>query len=70
MEQRCRDEALHHLSSAAGAKRRAAWLAVGAAASEDALAQAVLDGGPTVEAAPDGVQPAPQRAGDAPWASP
>jgi hypothetical protein len=44
MEQRCRDEALQHLSSAAGAKRRAAWLAVGAAASEDALAQAVLDG--------------------------
>jgi len=35
---------LQHLSSAAGAKRRAAWLAVGAAASEDALAQAVLDG--------------------------
>ena len=45
MEQRCRDEALQHLSSAAGAKRRAAWLAVGAAASEDALAQAVLNGG-------------------------
>ncbi|HET7526331.1 MAG TPA: hypothetical protein VFK10_10355, partial [Burkholderiaceae bacterium] len=44
MEQRCRDEALQHLSSAAGAKRRAAWLAVGAAASEDALAQAVLEG--------------------------
>lgn len=45
VEQRCRDEALLHLSNAAGAKRRAAWLAVGAAASEDALAQAVLDGG-------------------------
>jgi len=44
VEQRCRDEALQQLSNAAGAKRRAAWLAVGAAASEDALAQAVLDG--------------------------
>jgi ATP/maltotriose-dependent transcriptional regulator MalT len=44
IEQRCRDEALQHLSNAAGAKRRAAWLAVGAAASEDALAHAVLDG--------------------------
>ncbi|HEU5297393.1 MAG TPA: winged helix-turn-helix domain-containing protein [Burkholderiaceae bacterium] len=44
VEQRCRDEALQHLSTAAGAKRRAAWLAVGAAASEEALAQAVLDG--------------------------
>ena len=50
VEQRCRDEALLQLSNAAGAKRRAAWLAVGAAASEDALAQAVLDGDATAEA--------------------
>ncbi|HVO06286.1 MAG TPA: winged helix-turn-helix domain-containing protein [Burkholderiaceae bacterium] len=50
MEQRCRDEALQQLSNAAGAKRRAAWLAVGAAASEEALAQAMLEGGPDGEA--------------------
>jgi predicted ATPase/DNA-binding winged helix-turn-helix (wHTH) protein len=55
VEQRCRDEALLQLSNAAGAKRRAAWLAVGAAASEDALAQAVLDGEATVEAPSGGV---------------
>lgn len=42
VEQGCRDEALQQLSNAVGARRRAAWLAVGAAANEEALLAALL----------------------------
>jgi predicted ATPase/DNA-binding winged helix-turn-helix (wHTH) protein len=58
IEQGCRDEALLLLSNAVSAKRRAAWLAVGAAAGEDSLAHAMLAGKPAVTAGPDArVQP-------------
>jgi predicted ATPase/DNA-binding winged helix-turn-helix (wHTH) protein len=60
VEQRCRDEALQQLCRAVGARRRAAWLAVGAAADEDTLARALL-------AALD--VDAPQPSEDPAWAS-
>ncbi|HRO59500.1 MAG TPA: winged helix-turn-helix domain-containing protein [Burkholderiaceae bacterium] len=44
VEQACREEALLRLSNAVGAKRRAAWLAVGAVASEEALVAEMLAG--------------------------
>ncbi|NLD70057.1 MAG: AAA family ATPase [Limnobacter sp.] len=42
VEQACREDALLRLSNAVGAKRRAAWLAVGAVATEEALVAAML----------------------------
>lgn len=42
VEQRCREDALQILSHSVGVRRRAAWLAFGAAATEEQLYRAVL----------------------------
>jgi predicted ATPase/DNA-binding winged helix-turn-helix (wHTH) protein len=46
VEQRCRDEALQVLSRDVSPRRRAAWLAVGAGADEDALERALREVAP------------------------
>lgn len=52
VEQRCRDEALQLLSQVASPRRRAAWLAVGAAADEDTLERALREAVPAASPTP------------------
>jgi len=52
VEQRCRDEALQLLSQVASPRRRAAWLAVGAAADEDTLERMLREAAPATADTP------------------